>query len=349
MHEDDVLTRGTLAWFMRRRLNESWDEWYLDSVVDFPAWAADHPDEEARFKELLAAAIVAGNIDAQPISRVAGHITPDADPVSVDGVLRMFWFELWVDEPIPGDFHPLPPWWWRWRGTAYISTADLWGLDGPDELDDRDWEYLERHNITWDDLVAGSTLFDVIVPPGDRLPVYLGYLRMLRARWEAGDTTATPSLPPEPDDLDEALKWVDWWPGSSDAELKNTQISPSKPEFISAFGSRGELSTFLPSSLTKEALVSYMRSSALILVSRSQIYDALNETAPPIALAYWSDGHFIWSSESVAYVERYDLALPLEFIDHVALHVEHWGDQPPQISEEALRIAYKSLTSRSSE
>lgn len=219
MEPADVRVPGTLASYLRTHLLESHeDETYVESVADwFPAWCIEHPDEAAAFQALLGAAIVDHSVDtssisASAISRVCGHITPDADAVDVDEVLRAFWFELWPHTPIPGDRHPLPPWWWKWGGTIYTSTASLWSQDDPDDLDERDRAYLERHTITWDDLMAGRALFRAIVPPGDRLPVYLGYLRMLRARWDAGDHTAVPTLPPDPTDLEEALNWVGWWP-----------------------------------------------------------------------------------------------------------------------------------------
>ena len=64
-------------------------------------------------------------------------------------------------------------------------------------------------------------------------------------------------------------------------------------EIIEATGMGGELASVLPNGLTKGDLVSYMRSSRVILVARTRLPDRISPDGKPVSLAYLSDGRFI--------------------------------------------------------
>jgi len=213
MDVEDIHRPRTLAWFLRRFADDASQdpEAYIERIDWFPQWCAENPADAELFKELMAAAIVGHTVAADELSQVAGHIAEGATLADVDGVMRNLWYDLWGNEPIPDDRHPRPPWWGTWFSTPYMSTAGFW-YKTEGELEEGEREYLERRGLTLDAIGQGRRLFRAIVPPGDRLPIFIGYRRMMYARWDGGDRTAEPSLPPNPDDLDQALDWLDWYP-----------------------------------------------------------------------------------------------------------------------------------------
>ena len=62
-----------------------------------------------------------------------------------------------------------------------------------------------------------------------------------------------------------------------------------------------------------------------------------------VPLAYFSDGQFVWSAETIAYVDRYGAGLPDQFLRHVATYVSQNGDTPPDVPAELLHEATEML------
>jgi hypothetical protein len=78
----------------------------------------------------------------------------------------------------------------------------------------------------------------------------------------------------------------------------------------------------LPSSLdevelSKEELLTYLQGCDVISSARTRTVDRVDPIAERVSVGFYSDGLWVWSFEAVAYVERYDLDLDLEFLFHV--------------------------------
>ena len=80
--------------------------------------------------------------------------------------------------------------------------------------------------------------------------------------------------------------------------------------------------------LDKETLLAYMNSAEKILHAKWLIPDAYRVGAEKIALCFRSDGKWLWSDEVSTYIDRYDLAVPINFLSHVK---ESKGS-PPRLS-----------------
>lgn len=108
---------------------------------------------------------------------------------------------------------------------------------------------------------------------------------------------------------------------------------------------RNTLAGTLPPGLTKEALVAYLRGCPVALSSRARVSDKLDPSGKAVPLAFYSDGVYAWSAETAAYVDRYDVGLPAEFLAHVEAHVVQFGAQPPLVAAELLHAATEFLKS----
>jgi len=70
--------------------------------------------------------------------------------------------------------------------------------------------------------------------------------------------------------------------------------------------------------LERSLVTQYIKAAPVVLSARFQTADRFDESQPRITVAYRTDGEWIWSHESATYVDRYDMALPAAFLNHIA-------------------------------
>jgi hypothetical protein len=61
-----------------------------------------------------------------------------------------------------------------------------------------------------------------------------------------------------------------------------------------------------------------MRGCPVVLSARTRVPGRLDPAGVPIPLAWCSDGVFVWTAKTIAYIDRYDVAVPSNFVGHVA-------------------------------
>jgi hypothetical protein len=102
------------------------------------------------------------------------------------------------------------------------------------------------------------------------------------------------------------------------------------PDTPSLAASRGRLST-----THKHQIVAYLNTAPVIVVSpgeRDDVFDPENSAG---SASYATDGTYIWPRVLAYYVDRYDVALPAEFLAHG--EAAEWK-LPPLIDKSALRL-----------
>jgi hypothetical protein len=67
----------------------------------------------------------------------------------------------------------------------------------------------------------------------------------------------------------------------------------------------------------KIKVVEYLKTGKELAVSPSLVRDIFNPEIRLPRLSLMGDGEYKWSSRIIYYVEKYDLELPQEFIEHV--------------------------------
>lgn len=67
----------------------------------------------------------------------------------------------------------------------------------------------------------------------------------------------------------------------------------------------------------KEKVIKYMKKCKVIAVAPAIVRDILNPNNKIAELCLMSDGEYEWRSDIIYYVEKYDMGLPEEFIQHV--------------------------------
>ena len=67
----------------------------------------------------------------------------------------------------------------------------------------------------------------------------------------------------------------------------------------------------------KEKVLSYMRKGHIDAVAPARLRDVINPENKIPDLFLMSDGTYGWRSDVIYYVEKYDMALPDEFVQHV--------------------------------
>jgi len=71
--------------------------------------------------------------------------------------------------------------------------------------------------------------------------------------------------------------------------------------------------------IEKKAILSYMRSGYKVHGFMAFAYDYIAyEHFYNVSIAYYSDGKFVWVSDLIYYVEKYNFRLPLLFIEYMA-------------------------------
>lgn len=67
----------------------------------------------------------------------------------------------------------------------------------------------------------------------------------------------------------------------------------------------------------KKKVVEYMKKSNVIAVAPAIVRDIINPENKIPELLLMSDGIYEWRSDIIYYVEKYDMGLPEEFIQHI--------------------------------
>lgn len=71
----------------------------------------------------------------------------------------------------------------------------------------------------------------------------------------------------------------------------------------------------------KTRVLHYMKTAPVISAAAAAMRDVLTEEFTGRELLVHSDGEYLWRSDATYYVEKYDMELPQEFIQHI-LEVE---------------------------
>ncbi len=72
----------------------------------------------------------------------------------------------------------------------------------------------------------------------------------------------------------------------------------------------------------KSKIVDYMKKGNIVAVAPAIVRDVINPEIRLPELFLMSDGKYEWRSDIIYYVEKYDMALPDEFIQHVLSQVK---------------------------
>ena len=67
----------------------------------------------------------------------------------------------------------------------------------------------------------------------------------------------------------------------------------------------------------KKKVIEYMRKSKVIAVAPAIVRDVIHPEIKIPELFLMSDGKYEWRSDIIYYVEKYDMELPEEFVQHV--------------------------------
>jgi hypothetical protein len=86
--------------------------------------------------------------------------------------------------------------------------------------------------------------------------------------------------------------------------------------------------------LDREQVVSYLTRCPIVFSARGTTPDRVSPDAAPIPIGFRTDGSWIWPLEAEAYVTRYGMTLPNEFLDRIRMH-----GQPPQVSARVAEAA----------
>jgi hypothetical protein len=91
----------------------------------------------------------------------------------------------------------------------------------------------------------------------------------------------------------------------------------------------------------RAAILHYLRSASILCVAACLFDDALDSSRQSIDnLAIATDGEWKWPTDLPYYVERYEVAIPEEFLAHIQAN----GWRPPSLSDdELIRIAEAHL------
>lgn len=75
----------------------------------------------------------------------------------------------------------------------------------------------------------------------------------------------------------------------------------------------------------KSKVIEYMRKSKVIAVAPARVRDIINPDNKIPELFLMTDGKYEWRSDVIYYVEKYDMELPKEFIEHVLNEIKKNG------------------------
>ena len=67
----------------------------------------------------------------------------------------------------------------------------------------------------------------------------------------------------------------------------------------------------------KEKVIKYMKKCKVVAVAPAIVRDIINPNNKIAELCLMTDGKYEWRSDIIYYVEKYDMELPEEFIQHV--------------------------------
>jgi hypothetical protein len=75
----------------------------------------------------------------------------------------------------------------------------------------------------------------------------------------------------------------------------------------------------------KKKIIEYMKKSQVIAVAPARVYDVINPDNKIPELFIMTDGKYGWRSDVIYYVEKYDMELPEEFIEHALNEIKKNG------------------------
>lgn len=70
----------------------------------------------------------------------------------------------------------------------------------------------------------------------------------------------------------------------------------------------------------KDKIIDYMKKCDVIAVAPGTLIDVIDNSTRISKVALMTDGKYEWRSDLIYYVEKYDMELPAEFIQHVLSH-----------------------------
>ena len=67
----------------------------------------------------------------------------------------------------------------------------------------------------------------------------------------------------------------------------------------------------------KEQILMHLRNGQVHMVTATRIVDIISGEQTNIELYFMNDGFYSWSSRILYYVDKYNLRLPDDFVDHI--------------------------------
>jgi hypothetical protein len=98
----------------------------------------------------------------------------------------------------------------------------------------------------------------------------------------------------------------------------------------------GELTAQL-GNLNKATLVAYLDAGAVVTAGRMLVPDAVDPSGPSIPLLFLTDGDWLWTAEAAAYITRYDMAVPEEFLQLVESRDGVFPEGTEQLTQDIAR------------
>ena len=68
---------------------------------------------------------------------------------------------------------------------------------------------------------------------------------------------------------------------------------------------------------SKETILDYLRNGNVHMVTAAKVVDTLKKARTKVNLVFMNDGTYEWSSAIIYYVDKYNLQLPDEFVNHI--------------------------------
>ncbi|PWD51190.1 hypothetical protein C8046_11565 [Serinibacter arcticus] len=91
----------------------------------------------------------------------------------------------------------------------------------------------------------------------------------------------------------------------------------------------------------KRRVLTYLRAGRLVVASRMTVPDRYDGGAPPIGVSFRTDGAWVWSEETIAYLERHDHRVPHD----LEQRARQWSGAPLQVSDDSVAEAAELLRS----
>ena len=87
--------------------------------------------------------------------------------------------------------------------------------------------------------------------------------------------------------------------------------------------------------LERMRLRDYLDAAHLLHLGRGLLVDQVNRAAPYIQVGFWTDGMYVWSTETAEYITRYGAVPDPEFLAHLRAVAPHQVIPPLTSEQEA--------------